>query len=442
MATDILHFQVNPFEKNQIGINQNQSCRAAYAYDYNNVITSSGICKNENKTILPYVETVICYLLTGKVNNVQDYIVVDKNVKHLDIEIEDFKVNNVLNLIRRNMKLKDKDTSPIVMHLIFTKTYFYLLDVYLRCFDKIDLSVRLYECNESSVQLCIEWFNIDIDDKAFNIELYAECRYCHKQVAFCNNILQVYYCSQHGTICDEKHIMYYAKQKDHESKCRVNVPNSHVPDNGLCPYLKKYGKCSHTNCLYAHNELELEIWKFLNKNKISIQLLASNQQKSKSISIKYNNKSHFERNKVLHKIINDGDINDFKQFIKYSNVDILNDYNELNESILHVAVRNKNYEIIKLILDGEELRNCFDSNDLANCQYYSFINHKSSEDFTPFELLLNNNSKIDENLEKIFILFLECRNCEIGKALKICDQKGFQDFERKLIERLYFEEVN
>jgi hypothetical protein len=346
------------------------------------------------------------------------------------------------------MKLRDKDTTPMHLQECFTKTYYYYsLNVYFRCFREIDLSVRLYEFDPfNNVRVNMNWLDIDIDDNNLNIDLNAKCRYCRNSIVFCNNIFPFYYCRQHGRIFYEKHIMYYAKQRDKESWFPVNVPNPYVPDNSECPYLLKYKKCIQLECSYAHSLVELEIWKFLSNNDINMQILAFHQQK-----LKYGNqikcsgaKSYlvFERNKVLHEIINDGDINKFKEFIKYCNGDILSDYNEKNESILHVAVKNKNYEMIRLLLDCDELRDCLESSELSNCQYYSFINHQCAGGLTAFESLLTNNLNINENLEQIFKLFLECDDCEVEKALELCKQNDdFNNFERKLFERIYFEET-
>ena len=228
--------------------------------------------------------------------------------------------------------------------------------------------------------------------------------------------------------------MYFAKDKNEEFL--VNLPNPNVLGTYMCPYRN----CMQIYCSFAHSLVELKIWEFLNKNEISMQMLAAHQKNLKKNNlikcIETENKQVFERNKVLHKIVNDGNINKLKELLKYSDGEILSDFNENNESILHVAVKNKSFELIKLFLEGQEFRKCLQSNQLSNCQYYSFINHKSVAGLTAFECLLLNNLNIQENLEPIFNLFLECDDCEVEKALEICKQKSFTDFERKLIERI------
>ena len=76
-------------------------------------------------------------------------------------------------------------------------------------------------------------------------------------------------------------------------------------------------------------------------NKINIQLLAFHQQKSTSID-KVKNFQRFERNKVVHAIVIDGNVKRFKEFIKYSKDDILEEYNENGQSLLHLGVIHKN----------------------------------------------------------------------------------------------------
>ncbi len=137
--------------------------------------------------------------------------------------------------------------------------------------------------------------------------------------------------------------------------------------------------------------LTLIVWNFLDSNKITLQSSAFNQQKlTANNSVKQF--KIFERNKVVHAIVNCGNVSLFKEFIKYSKDDILEVYNENSQLLLHISVINNNYEMIKLFLDGCELRKCFKLNDLPICRFYSFINHKSNDGETPFEWLLNNSS--------------------------------------------------
>ena len=84
------------------------------------ITSSSGNQKTDNKTMLPYVEMVVNYLLTGKVNISQSYIKLDRDVQHLNLEFDDIEVNNILNEIRKIMKLRDKDTTPRFLQGCFT----------------------------------------------------------------------------------------------------------------------------------------------------------------------------------------------------------------------------------------------------------------------------------------------------------------------------------
>ncbi len=127
MATDILY--CNYFDHTSAIANakdvifQNTNCGTSYIYECKSVKTSSGKQKNDNKTMLPYVEKILYYLLTGKelikkVNSSQpDHIQLDTSFHHLDLKLYDFELDDVLNKINRIMKLKDKDTSPIVIIL-------------------------------------------------------------------------------------------------------------------------------------------------------------------------------------------------------------------------------------------------------------------------------------------------------------------------------------
>ena len=90
--------------------------------------------------------------------------------------------------------------------------------------------------------------------------------------------------------------------------------------------------------------------------------------------------------------------------------------------------------MIKLFLDGCELRQSFKLSDLSICRFYSLINHKSHDGNTPLEWLLHN---AGDKLKDIFQLFLECDECEIEEALKICKEKKFIDYDLQLTQRIY-----
>ncbi len=45
----------------------NTNCRASYIYESKSVKTSSGKQQNDNKKMLPYVEKILNYFLTGKI---------------------------------------------------------------------------------------------------------------------------------------------------------------------------------------------------------------------------------------------------------------------------------------------------------------------------------------------------------------------------------------
>ena len=146
---------------------------------------------------------------------------------------------------------------------------------------------------------------------------------------------------------------------------------------------------------------------------ITLQLLACHQQKRETDNLfEFLKTSIFERNKLVHSIIDDGDVNKFKNFIKYSNCNILNDYNENGQSLLHAAVSKMNFDMIKIFLDGCELGKCF---DMAYCEHYNFVNHKSNTGDTPFEILLKTNIETNSEDERkaIFELFIKCDTCEI-----------------------------
>jgi hypothetical protein len=60
-----------------------------------------------------------------------------------------------------------------------------------------------------------------------------------------------------------------------------------------------------------------------------MQLLACHQQKLKTNNLtNLKNRSIFDRNKEVHKILQEGNVNEFKDFIKYSNEDILKEYDK------------------------------------------------------------------------------------------------------------------
>jgi hypothetical protein len=331
------------------------------------------------------------------------------------------------------MKFREKDTSSIVIRGTFKKVFFYGVEVYLRC-NSVDLSVRLFEFDQTSfavnVMIEVKCLEVDIDDTKLNIDIHAKCRYCDKKIGFCNNIFEIYYCSQHGFLLNQAYIMYFAKKRNNHDSNDIVIKNPNITNKGECPYKKKYGTCSHVNCAYAHSSLEIDLWKYLEDNEITMQLLACHQQKiSKGNVIKVDNKNVFERTKVIHEIVNTGNVTTFKDFIKYSNDEILKEYNENSQSLLHVAVRNKNSDMIKLLLDGSELRKCFNSNELSNSRFYNFVNHKSNDGYTPFEWLLHNGYSLSYKiLEHIFNLFFECDFCDIEEPIKICKHKELIDF--------------
>jgi hypothetical protein len=281
-------------------------------------------------------------------------------------------------------------------------------------------------------------FSVTVDLSPADCELMVRNKRCNNFDMICSDTTS---CSYEGV-----RVPNYEWLKQHTGKesnfFPVKIPNFNLPTNDFCPYLEEYKKCIHTNCAYAHNPLESEIWKFLHENNIHIHHLAYKQQASKHYSIKLSdNKEIFERSKEVHKIVNGGDLIQFKKFIKYSTDSILEDYNEESESILHVAVKTRKWEFIELFLDNDKLRNCFDSNELANCRFYAFVNHKSINGFTAFEWLLNNILIFDSiNLERIFKLFLDCTSCEIKEALEICKTKNLSNFEKQLSDRMHFEE--
>ena len=253
----------------------------------------------------------------------------------------------------------------------------------MRC-NEIDISVRLYEFDPSSilvnVKVKLEWLDIKIDDSKLDIDLNAKCRYCSQQIGFNNNIFEIYYCPNHGFLLNKQYIMYFANHSDdQDTNCvLVKSPVTEGTNQDECPYLKYNGKCSQSNCHYVHNPIQLKIWQFLNENEITLQLLACHQQKRKTGNLfKLNNQNIFDRNRVVHTIVNADNVVEFKDFIKYSSCDILQDYNQNGQSLLHVAVNNMDYDMIKLLL--EDLFDCFALNDLAICEFYSFVNHKSND---------------------------------------------------------------
>ena len=73
-------------------------------YDYIRVQSKAGKHKNDKKTILPYIDKIVNYLLTGKElinqNNIKHgYILLDESVRHFDLELHEFGVKDVLNKI-------------------------------------------------------------------------------------------------------------------------------------------------------------------------------------------------------------------------------------------------------------------------------------------------------------------------------------------------------
>jgi hypothetical protein len=86
MATDILqcnyfHHAVSVDNPSKVMF-QDYIYRESCKYDYKLVQSKTGKHKNDNKTILPYIDKIVNYLLTGKElinqNNIKhDYILLD-----------------------------------------------------------------------------------------------------------------------------------------------------------------------------------------------------------------------------------------------------------------------------------------------------------------------------------------------------------------------------
>ncbi len=87
---------------------------------------------------------------------------------------------------------------------------------------------------------CLE---VDIDDTKLNIDIHAKCRYCDKKIGFCNNIFEIYYCSQHGFLLNQAYIMYFAKKRNNHDSNDIVIKNPNITNKGECPYKKKYGTC-------------------------------------------------------------------------------------------------------------------------------------------------------------------------------------------------------
>jgi hypothetical protein len=91
MCTDILNcgyfyqLMIDNSTKNEIleTMNYKNKCN----YTLKNLKTSEVKHKNDNKTMVPYVEKVIRYLLNGENNNQQD-IMLEDNKSHFDLKLK------------------------------------------------------------------------------------------------------------------------------------------------------------------------------------------------------------------------------------------------------------------------------------------------------------------------------------------------------------------
>jgi hypothetical protein len=122
---------------------------------------------------------------------------------------------------------------------------------------------------------------LKIDDKC-DILVLAKCRYCHQEIYFIHQSFKIFYCPQHGLLFQESYIIYVVKKtnKKESDFVTVNISNEDQTKKKCreCPFTIRSNKCIHIWCPYAHSLIELELFKFLHENKITIQLLALHQQ--------------------------------------------------------------------------------------------------------------------------------------------------------------------
>jgi hypothetical protein len=294
-------------------------------------------------------------------------------------------------------------------------------------------------------QNCLKSSEWTIDDLC-DILVHSKCRYCSEEINFMHQSFKIFYCPQHGLLLHESYIMYFANKKNRDDSDFVTVNISNEDKTNMksreCPFKIHLNKCSHELCPYANSQVELDLSKFLDENEITIQFLAFHQQQRRgSYFTKIKNKCLFDPSKVLHEIVNNNDLDGLKNFIKFSDDEILKYYNKNNESILHIAVLNMDYDIIQFLLDQYELTKSLKDGQLSFGNYRWFVNHKSNDGCTPFECLLNSNNMIvDENFKNIFNLFSKSDDCEIENAQNICKQKRLIDFEQQLLERSYLDQ--
>lgn len=456
MATAVLrcnafcHQVVNPNISTSPTIFQNIKYKDIVEYIHEKITKKSGKHNNCNKNVLPYVQIIIKYLLTGNTSR-SEYIILNESVKHLNLILADYEIDSILDKINKIFKLREKDTSSCQIIGFFTKNKPYGIEICLRM-NKRDLIVRIFEYEYIdiynslppiiNVNIRLNWLEINIDDNCLNEKLIAKCRFCGDTIGFLHNVIEIFYCTQHGFLNNEDYIMYFAFDKNSTELLRVRKPNLNIKDYRICEFLNQPQGCNFgMGCIYAHNHLELNIWNFIYKNELSMQLLTSYQQKKNSPNyMKISNREAFDRCKTLHEIVNTSSVENLKKFIKHCKYDIFKEYDANGYSILHVAIKNNDYEMIKLFLDGCELAKCIETNDISNYDYDQFINHIANDNHTAFTLFLSGHTEFNENFEKIFNLFIQCREYDVKNALKICQDKKLDRFEQKILERLYDDE--
>ena len=259
---------------------------------------------------------------------------------------------------------------------------------------------------------------------------YAKCRFCSENIFTC---LQQKFCPQHGCLDNDKYIMYAVESASNSTKVR-KPNNTQLTCLKECIYLKDFKRCSFgLNCIFAHSAIELNLWKRSLEHKFDDMI---DNKRMKELDMK----RIFNRGQTLHLIVNKGDLNQFIDFIKFSESDILNDCNYLGESILHVCVKNKNETFINFLLN-EIWKNYFESKRCPSANFKDFINRKSNNGQSAFLLFINTfcSADIDDTTSTIFNLFVECEDCDLEEATsfnfsnkRLLEILEYAQYERKL----------
>lgn len=224
----------------------------------------------------------------------------------------------------------------------------------------------------------------------------AKCDFCSRtltQIVCHDN--EGFYCPIHGLFSDLAHVNFFYNQIKVRNKhrcSRVDKP---------CPVVFYEGSHSRESCRFAHSPTELAFWTFLEKTGQEVQNLFPKIPKDDAHMFNYGD--------TLFNLIYTADMNVIIKFFNKSTYEQIFCRDENCQTIFHVACKENNGPLIRLLIDKYELEKCLKFPNIPLHVYKWFINASDVDGKKAIDLYLevaNFNRILAEKLKRK-ILFLE-----------------------------------